>query len=95
MPEKRGEVGISGTGARVPIFPETPETGAQTESYASYFVHVGDGNRGQARYFLFPVATLQGSELHAASSFAFPAPGHGPGSRVATPALQTGDYPWD
>jgi hypothetical protein len=36
-------------------------------------------NPGQARYFLFPVAILQGFELHAASSLASPAPGHGPG----------------
>jgi hypothetical protein len=50
-------------------------------------------NPGQARYFLLLVAILQGSELQAASSLASPAPGHGPGSRVGTPALQTRDYP--
>ena len=37
------------------------------------------GNPGQARYFLFASAILQGSELHAGSSLASPAPGRGPG----------------
>jgi hypothetical protein len=35
-------------------------------------------NPGQARYFLFPMAILQGSELHMAASLASPAPGHRP-----------------
>ena len=37
------------------------------------------GNPGQARYFLFPVAIFEDSELHASSPLASPAPGHGAG----------------